>query len=531
MLFRSEMELVLKKGAQVMFVKNDSSQDKSYFNGKTGKITHFGEDHIHVLCPGEEEPIQVNQEEWQNMKYTLHPSTLEIEETVLGTYVQFPLKLAWAITIHKSQGLTFDRAIIDARAAFAHGQVYVALSRCRSIEGLVLSSPLALTSIKSDVAVKGFIRQVEENPAGETELNAARIAFQHELLEELTNFRPLTGKLQQMVKFWQENRELLHGDLPVTALTIIAGIRKELTPVSAKFASQLRDLIQGHPLEESNFPLQDRLRKASSWYLEKLEKLILMPMGEATFETDNKSIRKQVLDLLEKISEMVHIQKACFQHLQTSFSIPEFLKTKSKAKIEPVRITQPEKTRNLKTEAIRHHPELYELLAAWRQETASEAGTDPYQVLSQRSLQEILKELPTSKIALKSIHGIGKVRLKQYGEQILKIIHAYMVDKNMEAQISRDEDSPSPGKGNSRKVSFDLFKSGKSVNKIALERGLSVTTIENHLFAYIQSGDISPGQLVDPSKAKKIAAYFRENPASGLTDARKFLGNSFSLEN
>ena len=136
-------ELVLKEGAQVMFVKNDLSGDRLFFNGKIGKVESFDEDVIVVKCPDDDFHIRVEMAEWQNMKYTLDEETKEIQETVVGTFTQYPLKLAWAITIHKSQGLTFDRAVIDARIAFAHGQVYVALSRCRTLNGLVLSSRIS----------------------------------------------------------------------------------------------------------------------------------------------------------------------------------------------------------------------------------------------------------------------------------------------------------------------------------------------------------------------------------------------------
>ena len=145
--YPNDSELILKKGAQVMFVKNDLSGEKLFFNGKIGKVESFEDDTIVVKCPDDDFPISVEMAEWQNMKYTLDEDTKEIEETVIGTFTQYPLKLAWAITIHKSQGLTFDRAVIDASAAFAHGQVYVALSRCRTLNGLVLSSRISQRSI------------------------------------------------------------------------------------------------------------------------------------------------------------------------------------------------------------------------------------------------------------------------------------------------------------------------------------------------------------------------------------------------
>ena len=141
-----------------------------------------------MQCPGEEDEIEVTSLLWENVKYTIDKETSEIKEELEGSFSQMPLKLAWAITIHKSQGLTFERAIIDAEASFAHGQVYVALSRCKTLEGLVLKTPIREHSIISDKTVGGFIQQVEENQPGETELNIAKLAFQREQLLELFRF-------------------------------------------------------------------------------------------------------------------------------------------------------------------------------------------------------------------------------------------------------------------------------------------------------------------------------------------------------
>ena len=164
--YPTSSELKLKAGAQVMFVKNDPSPEKQFYNGKIGIITNIDEETVFVKCPDEDGEIAVTPLLWENVKYSIDKKTSEIKEEVEGSFVQIPLKLAWAITIHKSQGLTFERAIIDAEASFAHGQVYVALSRCKSLEGLVLSTPISGKSIINDRKVSGFIQQVEENQTG-----------------------------------------------------------------------------------------------------------------------------------------------------------------------------------------------------------------------------------------------------------------------------------------------------------------------------------------------------------------------------
>ncbi len=204
--YPTAFELHLKTGAQVMFVKNDISKEKLYFNGKIGKIVDIDEDVITVQCPDDPDNIQVEKVEWQNMKYTLDDETKEIQETVIGTFTQYPLKLAWAITIHKSQGLTFDKVIIDARAAFAHGQVYVALSRCRTLEGIVLSTPVSQRGIITDPTVSGFVGEIEKNHPDQDVLNKSRKIYQHFLLKELFDFSPIQKQAYYCLKLARENR-------------------------------------------------------------------------------------------------------------------------------------------------------------------------------------------------------------------------------------------------------------------------------------------------------------------------------------
>ncbi len=168
--YPTDAKLTLKEGAQVMFVKNDPNPEKLFYNGKIGTVVEIGKEIVKVKCEGDEESIDVKPLEWEKAKYTLDDETKEIKETVEGTFTQLPLKLAWAITIHKSQGLTFEKAVIDAREAFAHGQVYVALSRCKSLEGLVLSTPVLSQSIKYDQTIDRFTKHYEKNQPNQKEL-------------------------------------------------------------------------------------------------------------------------------------------------------------------------------------------------------------------------------------------------------------------------------------------------------------------------------------------------------------------------
>ncbi|HKI90540.1 MAG TPA: AAA family ATPase, partial [Draconibacterium sp.] len=197
--------LELKTGAQVMFLKNDSSGGKRYYNGKIGNVVRIKEKTIEVQCPDETESIDVERDTWENTKYELNEKTSEIEENVVGKFEQFPLKLAWAITIHKSQGLTFEKAIIDARQSFAHGQVYVALSRCKSLEGLVLSTPLDERSVINDTTVIDFTTDIEQNQPGEAELEASKKAYEMQLLKECFDFQPVIRSSNYLLKIWNGN--------------------------------------------------------------------------------------------------------------------------------------------------------------------------------------------------------------------------------------------------------------------------------------------------------------------------------------
>ncbi|MDZ7736533.1 MAG: ATP-dependent RecD-like DNA helicase [Gammaproteobacteria bacterium] len=235
--------LVLKEGAQVMFVRNDSSAEKRYFNGKIGRITRIGDEQIAVQCPGDDEEILIEPVSWENIKYTLDARTREISAEVIGRFIQFPLRLAWAITIHKSQGLTFERAIIDAEAAFSHGQVYVALSRCKTFDGIVLSSPISASVVKTDSTVSQFVNQASQQPPDEDQLRRARVLYQQQLLLDCFDYQPLASSLRNFTRKLRDHAKLIQcsgmDNLDVLEKQTI----DDIIVVADKFRHQLQGLF------------------------------------------------------------------------------------------------------------------------------------------------------------------------------------------------------------------------------------------------------------------------------------------------
>jgi hypothetical protein len=525
--YPTDFELILKNKAQVMFIKNDLNPLKQYFNGKIGRITSIDERNIEVLCPGETEPISVEPVEWKNIRYGLNESTQEITEDEIGSFIQYPLKLAWAITIHKSQGLTFDKAIIDARASFAHGQVYVALSRCRTLEGLVLSTPLSQSSIKNDDSVLDFTREVEQNPPGASELETSKIEYIRQLLGELFDFKPLRRRIQYVLKIYQEHQNQLAGNLQEQMSLIDFHLQNELIPVGEKFCAQIMQLTDRQSDMESNSLLHERLQKAGKWFLDKINEETIPPLNNIQFETDNRAIKKSVSEAIEKGVEILHVQRECLKVCLRQFSLLTFLEVKAKAAITPPDFIKKTTSNADKILPDMKHPVLYRLLSDWRQLKAEELDTEPSQILTRKTMQLLVKELPMNRKQLKNIPGIGKKKLQQFGNEIIEVITTYCLANELDP-ADRYDDIPQPPKTDSKKISYDLFKEGKSVLKIAMERQLTVSTIEGHLAWYVSQGILSLENLMPVDKASRIIDFISANEHVSSGDIKSALGDKFS---
>ena len=285
--------LVLKQGAQVMFVKNDPSGAHRYYNGRIGRVMTAEQNRLTVFCEGDDEAIEVEPLDWENTRYTLNEKTREIEAEVQGTFKQLPLRLAWAITIHKSQGLTFDRAIIDANQSFAPGQVYVALSRLRSLEGLTLATPLSDRAIINDERVDNYIVQQEAEARRSIEqLPLLKQEYERYLLLQLFDFRPLLYQQETMVRIFAEFFYHSHASLKQLHDQALLDLRQHVIAVADKWQQK----IQTMPFEalHSNDFLE-RVKRSAGYFADTLTNILSKPMElTAKIETNNKQAARRL---------------------------------------------------------------------------------------------------------------------------------------------------------------------------------------------------------------------------------------------
>jgi ribosomal protein L21E len=529
--------LELKAGAQVMFVRNDSSRDKRYFNGKIGRITRIVNKAVFVKCPGDKDEIIVEPATWENIKYTVDSQTREITENKIGKFVQYPLKAAWAITIHKSQGLTFDKAIIDAAAAFAHGQVYVALSRCRTFAGMVLSSPLSLHAVQCDAAVLGFVAKACRTPPSQQRLLAEKITSQQRLLLDCFDFEQLRFRLSRLLG-------VLLGNAQVVTVTGVHDIRevekmavREICVVGENFKRELRRLFAQGKLPQADSVVLERIGKASSYFQEKIGTILEKNLRALRVDSDNKEITKRVTAAQNELNKEIAVKTAAVQSCAGGFSPERYLRALSAAEID----FTPDKARKGAQEdytaADVAHPELLQIMKAWRAQLAAREGLPQYRILHQSVLIQIAVNLPDNTADLQKIKGIGARTLEKYGTELVDMVAAYrrkhgitevVLPEPKAAMGEVEADKEHEEKINTRQVSFALLQAGLTIARIAEERGLVNSTIEGHLAHFVETGELEIGRLVSPVKQQAIAQKLVEMKNSPHREVKIALGDDYS---
>lgn len=425
--FPTDRRLTLKTGAQVMFIKNDPKG--RYFNGRIGKVTYVDAHQILVHCPGDEKAIEVEKETWENTKYKLNEESRQIESEVIGTFTQYPLRLAWAITIHKSQGLTFEHAIIDAQLSFAPGQVYVALSRCKTLKGMVLASPIPPTAIKNDPRVTKYIENQEPAARSSIErLPHLKEEYYRQLIKELFGFYPLVQAETSLDRVMQE---FFYGKSSLAALhhSALTDLQTKVIPVSEKWLQTI-NLMPDEEIHSEKF--LDRIRRSASYFSAQLTDIfddLLRRTG--LLEVNNKMVKKRLDHAYADMHDILTARLYLLDDIsQNGFTPQSYLKYKQEA---------------------------------------------------------ILKAMDKSS---------GKARIRKSA-------------KNTSSNSSDHSESRLP-KTDTKKVTFDLYKQGKTIADIAKERNLKSSTIFRHLAFYALRGEI-PVETILPSRHRETIERLLKN--------------------
>jgi len=507
-MYPAEASLVLKEGAQVMFLKNDA--EKRYFNGKIGVIKSLMQEEIVVDCDGVD--IYVLQETWENTRYTISKKDGKLDQETLGTFTQFPLRLAWAITIHKSQGLTFEKVMIDAGAAFSSGQVYVALSRCVSLEGIVLLSKIPAAAIMSNQnVIKG---QQSLTPKGSLaeRFEGARQIFTLQLLEDIFSFSEINNAVNGLIAAVKVQKERLNPE----AIPWIEDLKDEFSiqlKHGLNFIRQIATLIRKEGVIEKNKDLQERINAANKHFLPKFL-LFQESVQNHPLITEHRETAMVINDQLNQLFLALYIQNYFLAYCAEAFSVTSFLQHKIKFATPRINISCYASGKKQSFSDI-PNVELFDTLKRWRDIICQDNNIPIYLVANQNTLKEIATYLPFTKKDLTKISGFGEAKANKYGDDILEAVHDYCnrndLESNMEAKGGEPKKERKERKERSTEeklptniISFNLVKEGKTVEEIAKERNLTVVTIMGHLSTFIANGSLNINDYVSAEKQSII---------------------------
>ena len=524
--YPTKEELTLKVGAQVMFVKNDPNPEKAFFNGKIGRLVGYDEKEGTVTVESEGEHITVPKLKWQNMEYTINAENQDIEEKEIGRFTQIPLRLAWAVTIHKSQGLTFDKVIVDAGLAFAHGQVYVALSRCTSLEGLVLKTQITSNALVNDYSVDQFVEHLPEKEPTQEKVDQLRHDYELETMLELINFDGIYKDFGRLMKVVYDNDTLFEGTMIQDLSQRRNKIHEELCSVGIKFESQIRNLHDKTPSCEQNPALQERIIKGVDYFDEHL-KAIAKGLFDLPFKTDNQTVNEQLTEALKLLKEDIYLKGCCLEACKNGFTVKEYQKTKSVKAIEAEKSGK--KKVEIKDDTMDKSP-LYAALSAWRLEKSKELGAPAYTVAANKTLKAIAQAQPVTLAELKDVKGMGVISVKRFGAEILDIVLRFLGQDPQKTDIGDlAKVQTKRTNGATYFQTKDMAEQGMSIEAIAKARGLAVSTILSHLTYWVEQGSFPASQFVSSEKMAEIRDYLEATGDPKITTARDVLGEDYQF--
>ena len=419
-LYPVEQQIVLKKGARVMFTANDHiNPERLYYNGKMGTVVELEDNNVYVTCDGEDDPILVNYETWENNTFSYNRKENSVDVKTIGTFTQLPLRLAWAITIHKSQGLTFQKVAIDAANSFTSGQVYVALSRCTSLDGIVLLSPINSNSIMVDSRIQRFSKNNFNEDLLPDFVNRKKRDTLCNMLIKLFSFNLLEVAVLDLKGYVTEFRADFSDYTPEMVENILS-IVQDLSDVGTRFAVQLRKITNANDFSLLN----SRVNDAKKYFLQRLETLE-KAMDITNVSTKKKERANKFSKLLNEVNKNLQETLFFLKNLDDDISVEQFYMLRHEFVVEKVNYNVYEEEKedaNEQTVDSELIAVIYSKLMAWRNDLAKELDIPSYLIFKKDTIMEMAQKMPDTKDKLLKINGVGKVKAGKYGQQCIDII-------------------------------------------------------------------------------------------------------------
>jgi hypothetical protein len=466
-----EQVLELKAGAQVMFIKNDPTGQQRFFNGKIGRVMALADDRIEIRCKGEEKTIEIDLYEWENNRYTYDTATAEILTEKIGSFSHYPIKLAWAITIHKSQGLTFDKAILDVNDAFASGQIYVALSRLRSLDGLVLGSPIPGENINTDAHILGFAEN--KRPSGELEesLSDSSLQFLRSEVERALDFSALLKELQQASQHLSMELSKKKFPAEISRAIQFPGTLKNLSQDALKCASLCRERMQSglNELGEAS-NIFSRFSAEASQQMEAM----CMEALKICIELAKTPGNKEAIRLLKEMDYLLFERSRSLRKMSLILQGASERRVPARSELSDSEIV---KGRKEYLERLKNNYSPYSASGG----NAASAGSEP---------------------------EISRGRMQQ---------------------AKHKEKKAKPEKGSSHRESLSLFRQGNSIDQIASLRKLTRSTIIGHLASFAGK-EVAITELVSPEIIEKVNTLLAANPEIRVAEAFGILDRQVPMD-
>lgn len=496
--YPTDAALTLKRGAQVMFVKNDVNGHE-YYNGKLATVEGYDAEEGIAVVDGEGNHIVVGRERWENIKYEIDPRDGEIKQQVDGTFVQYPLRLAWAITIHKSQGLTFDKVIIDAASAFTYGQVYVALSRCRTLQGLVLASPISERCAFDCEDILDFNRSLPSPESAAHSLATMQSSYFEDLVHELFDFSQLLHDVERLNSFFQQHLRRLYPLEAQKMSQLASGPIVDMLSVSERFHKQLirMQITCNHATDDP--AVIERIGKGVAYFDSQLHQILLTAAPLLEMNVTSKTFRADFEEFSADLVNDIGLKQLCFKRIMDEgFSIDTYNKAKSDFLVQKEFDTSPQKT--VKRSRFKKKKE-------------------PQEPKPARMRQRMeMRERPS--VTAQEVERVGQRPLTR-----IEVIHTEPVEVERPATPKAPDKEPRTA---SWQVAAQLFNQGMTMEEVAAARGVKVATVETYLIRAIEEGYVALDKVIAFSELGEIVDYIRAHNPATLKEIHEYFGARYS---